>query len=179
MTQQFMTPTFPTTTWSPLRQTFWTESPWGPLPSPQLLSAAVHCTGARPGLRACVDQVSLCGQAPLSYLHREAWCFVSGAVEVSRVRANPTISNNQGPGSRSPHCTLACVCIPGTLPVCGGAISACRTSQCKGRRPRPCWVSPLLRLLPGRSLSTGPVTQGQLPPPSCHPQRDKRTEQST
>lgn len=76
MTQQFMTPTFPTTTWSPLRQTFWTESPWGPLPSPQLLSAAVHCTGARPGLRACADQVSPCGQAPLSYLHREAWCFV-------------------------------------------------------------------------------------------------------
>lgn len=37
MTQQLMTPTCPITTWSPLRQTFWTESPWGPLSSPQLL----------------------------------------------------------------------------------------------------------------------------------------------
>lgn len=39
MTQQLMSPTYPITTWSPLRRTFWTESLLGPHTAPQPLTA--------------------------------------------------------------------------------------------------------------------------------------------
>ncbi|XP_015442811.1 PX domain-containing protein 1 isoform X1 [Pteropus alecto] len=63
-TQQLMSPTCLITTWSPSRQTFWTESPLDPL-LPQHLtagSAGVHCTSFKPGLgHARGDQAWLPG----------------------------------------------------------------------------------------------------------------------
>lgn len=165
MTQQLMSPTYPITTWSPSRRTFWTESLVGPhLPRP-LTAGSAPAAGApllpQAGVGGC-----LCGDGA-----REPWVscqWSSGAFwSEGRPQGLPQA------GARSPGLLLLCstpparLCLPGTHspPVCGRATSACRTRRCQDRHPGPGTSSFCCDCFLGRSPPPGAVPRMAARPP--------------
>lgn len=164
-----MSPTCPITTWSPSRQTFWTESPLGPiLPQPLTAgSAAVHCTSCRPRLDGAGGD--------------QGWCCCQ-AHAAARTCEAAKVSNKQESGPRvlcslllllkdllSPLRTVRPLLHSWdalhTTPVCGEATSACRTSNARAGCPGPCWFLLSCHCSLERRLPLGPVAQG-CPAPS-------------
>lgn len=106
MTQKLMSPTCPITTWSPSRQTFWTESPLGPiLPQPLTAgSAAVHCTSSRPRLDgACGHQGWRCCQAHAAARTCEACQGLQQAGVRFQSPVQPAAAAAEGSSLSAPH----------------------------------------------------------------------------
>lgn len=83
MTQQLMTPTCPITTWSPLRRTFWTESPWALLVSPQLLVLLLFtgpCLSHQGPVPACTEHGSAARPRSAARARGLVFCAWVGAV---------------------------------------------------------------------------------------------------
>lgn len=181
MTRKLMSPTCPITTWSPSRQTFWTESPLGSI-LPQSLtagSAAVHCTSSRPRLDgAGGDQGWHCCQA-----HAAARiCEARQGLQQAGVRFQSPVqpaAAAEGSSLSAPHRRLAAAFL-GHTPHHASvwrSHKCLQDYQCKGRMPRALLVPPLLLLLSGEetsSWSSGPGLPGPFTP--HHPSHDKRTK---
>lgn len=167
-----MSPTCPITTWSPSRQTFWTESPLGPiLPQPLTAgSAAVHCTSSRPRLDgACGHQGWRCCQAHAAARTCEACQGLqqAGVRFQSPVQPAAAAAAAEGSSLSAPHLgpLLHSWDALHTMPVCGEATSACRTSNARAGCPGPYWFLLSCYCFLERRLPLRPVAQG-CPAPS-------------
>ena len=145
MTQQLMSPTYPITTWSPSRRTFWTESLVGPhLPRP-LTAGSAPAAGApllpQAGVGGC-----LCGDGA-----REPWVSCQWSSGAFWSEGQP-----QGlpqAGARSPGPRMAC---------CFSARRHQPVSACLGLTPHPCVGEPQV---PAGHADARTDTQGLALPP--------------